>query len=219
MGRSLVAPIAGPAEMPGSEKCSEIWAPPNGGLTLMLVVFNFFQTIAVYGFGNWALAIMASKSANVTNNLQYSAIIAVVYPVAPVFFMLFADLYERKWQMVTAAIGTASFGLLFARQTTTGWLIALGMMITLSNNLLSYSFHAYQAELFPARIRARAFGFVYSWGRLSTMFTSFMIAFFLENSGTKRVFAFIAAGILMVILSVGVFGPRTNDLSVEEISH
>lgn len=219
LGRPLGKSVAGPEELPGSGKFSEIWAPPYGGRTLMLVVFNFFQTIAFYGFGNWVPAIMASKGANVTNSLQYSAIIAVVYPVAPLFFMLFADRFERKWQIVAAAIGTATFGLLFSRQTTTAWLIGMGMMITLSNNLLSYSFHAYQAELFPTRIRARAIGFVYSWSRLSTMFTSFMIAFFLENFGTTGVFAFIAASMLMVILSVGVFGPRTNNLSLEEISH
>ena len=185
---------------------------PTAARTLMLIVFNFFQTIAFYGFGNWVPAIMASKGANITNSLQYSAIIAVVYPVAPLLFTLFADRFERKWQIVAAAIGTASFGLLFSRQSATAWLISLGMLITLSNNLLSYSFHAYQAELYPTRIRARAIGFVYSWSRLSTMFTSFMIAFFLENFGTKGVFGFIAASMLMVILSVGVFGPRTNNL-------
>jgi putative MFS transporter len=185
----------------------------------MLVVFNFFQTIAFYGFGNWVPAIMASKGANITNSLQYSAIIALMYPIGPLLCTIFADRFERKWQIVAAAIGTASFGLLFARQTTTVMLISFGMLITLSNNLLSYSFHAYQAELFPTRIRARAIGFVYSWSRLSTMFTSFMIAFFLENFGTKGVFAFIAASMLMVILSVGIFGPRTNNLALEEISH
>ena len=51
------------------------------------------------------------------------------------------------------------------------------------------------------------------------MFTSFMIAFFLENFGTKGVFGFIAGSMLVVILSVGVFGPNTNNLSLEEISH
>jgi putative MFS transporter len=84
---------------------------------------------------------------------------------------------------------------------------------------LSYSYHAYQAELFPTRIRARAVGFVYSWSRLSTIFTSFMIAFFLQKFGTPGVFAFIAASMLMVILSIGIFGDRTKGLSLEEISH
>jgi MFS transporter, putative metabolite:H+ symporter len=219
LGHSLSEPAAAPSEEGGMGKFSEIWVAPYGGRTLMLVVFNFFQTIGFYGFGNWVPALMASKGVNVTNSLQYSAIIAVIYPIGPLLCAVIADRFERKWQIVSAAIGTASFGLLFARQTSTVWLIVFGMFITLSNNLLSYSLHAYQAELFPTRIRARAIGFVYSWSRLSTIFTSFMIAFFLENFGTKGVFAFIATSMLMVMLSIGIFGPRTRGLALEEISH
>ena len=219
LGRPLSEPGIAASEEGGMGKFSEIWVAPYGGRTLMLVVFNIFQTIGFYGFGNWVPALMASKGANVTNSLQYSAIIALIYPIGPLLCALIADRFERKWQIVSAAIGTATFGLLFARQTTTVSLIVFGMFITLSNNLLSYSLHAYQAELFPTRIRARAIGFVYSWSRLSTIFTSFIIAFFLENFGTKGVFAFIATSMLMVVLSIGIFGPRTGGLALEEISH
>jgi putative MFS transporter len=219
IGHPLSEPVVAASEEGGMGTFSEIWVAPYGGRTLMLVVFNIFQTIGFYGFGNWVPALMASKGANVTNSLQYSAIIALIYPIGPLLCALIADRFERKWQIVSAAIGTAAFGLLFARQTTTVSLIVFGMFITLSNNLLSYSLHAYQAELFPTRIRARAIGFVYSWSRLSTIFTSFMIAFFLENFGTKGVFAFIATSMLMVVLSIGIFGPRTGGLALEEISH
>jgi putative MFS transporter len=92
------------------------------------------------------------------------------------------------------------------------------VLITLSNNVLSYSFHGYQAELFPARIRARAVGFTYSLSRLSAIFASFIIAFFLQNAGTKGVFALIAVAMLMVVISIGGWGPRTLDLELEEIS-
>jgi MFS transporter, putative metabolite:H+ symporter len=216
--RPLDEPIIAAPEAAGTGKFSEIWTAPYGKRTLMLVVFNFFQTIGFYGFGNWVPAIMASKGASVTHSLQYSAIIALMYPIGPLLCTAIADRFERKWQIVSAAIGTALFGLLFAQLTSSAWLIFLGMLITLSNNLLSYSFHAYQAELFPTRIRARAVGFVYSWSRLSTIFTSFMIAFFLENFGPKGVFAFIAASMLIVVLSIGIFGPRTRGLALEEIS-
>jgi putative MFS transporter len=219
LGRPLSKPGIAASEEGGMGRFSEIWVAPYSGRTLMLVVFNIFQTIGFYGFGNWVPALMASKGANVTNSLQYSAIIALIYPIGPLLCALIADRFERKWQIVSAAIGTATFGLLFARQTTTVSLIVFGMFITLSNNLLSYSLHAYQAELFPTRIRARAIGFVYSWSRLSTIFTSFLIAFFLENFGTKGVFAFIATSMLMVVLSIGIFGPRTGGLALEEISH
>ena len=63
------------------------------------------------------------------------------------------------------------------------WLIFCGVMLTCANNWMSFAFHAYQAELFPTRIRAQAVGFVYSWSRLSAIFTSLMIGFFLRNFG------------------------------------
>ena len=84
--------------------------------------------------------------------------------------------------------------------------------------MLSYSFHAYQSELFPTRVRARAVGFVYSFSRLSTVFSSFMIAFFLSRFGTPGVFGFIGAAMLVVVLAIGLYGPRTRGLALEQIS-
>lgn len=110
------------------------------------------------------------------------------------------------------------FGLLFSTQSGAFSLILLGILITTSNNLLSYAYHAYQAELFPTRVRARAVGFVYSFSRISTAFNSYMIAFFLLHFGSTGVFSFIAFAMAMVILVIGVFGPRTNNRALEEIS-
>ena len=219
IGHPLTEPIHVVSQLHRKGTFSEIWVPPYRKRTLMLIVFNFFQTIGFYGFGNWVPALLASMGSTVTNSLQYSAIIALVYPIGPLLCMTIADKFERKWQIVSAALGTATFGLLFAHRTNSAWLITFGILITLSNNLLSYSYHAYQAELFPTRIRARAIGFVYSWSRLSTIFTSFMIAFFLQRFGTTGVFAFIAASMLVVILSIGILGDRTKGLALEEISH
>ena len=64
-------------------------------------------------------------------------------------------------------------------------LILFGVLITLSNNVLSYSFHTIRAELFPTRIRARAVGFTYSLSRLSAMFASFIIGFFLQSAAPR----------------------------------
>jgi len=81
------------------------------------------------------------------------------------------------------------------------------------------SFHAYQQELFPTGIRARAAGFVYSWSRLSVIFSSFIIAFILEDFGALGVFVFIAAAMAIVMATIGFFGPRTTNLALEKISH
>jgi putative MFS transporter len=98
-------------------------------------------------------------------------------------------------------------------------LIVLGVMVTLSNNILSFSCHAYQTELYPTRIRAMAVGFVYSWSRVSVIFSSFAIAFFLERFGVGGVFTFIAGSMLVVMIAIGAFGPDVTRRSLESISH
>jgi len=49
--------------------------------------------------------------------------------------------------------------------------------------------------------------------------SSFLIAFFLQRFGTIGVFAFIAFSMVIVMLSVGILGPRTRGMALEEISH
>ncbi len=55
------------------------------------------------------------------------------------------------------------FGLAFSQQSTAARLITFGGLLAVSNILLSYSYHAYQSEVYPTRVRARAIGFVYSF--------------------------------------------------------
>jgi putative MFS transporter len=199
-------------------RLAEIFRRPLLGITVMLSVFNFFQTVGFYGFGNWVPKLIESGGASVVQSLNYAVAIALAYPAGPLLCVLFADRFERKWQIVAAAVGTAVTGLLFVRQHGALQLILCGILITLCNNLLSYAYHAYQSELYPTRVRARAVGFVYAWSRLSTVFTSLMIGFVLGQFGRGGVFTFIAASMGVVCVCIGVFGPRTRALSLEQIA-
>ena len=134
---------------------------------IMLVIYNLFQTIGYYGFSSWVPTLLISQGIGVTKSLAYTFIIAIAAPIGPLVGVFFADRFERKWQIAWAAVGIAVFGLLFAQQTTAAGVIVCGLLITLCNNWMSFSFHAYQAELYPTRIRAQAVGFVYSWSRFS----------------------------------------------------
>ncbi len=206
------------AEAQGS--FAEIFSPQYRSRTIMLMVFQFFQTFGFYGFAAWVPTLIAQQvGINLGSSLLYSFIIAIASPFGPLLAMAFADRFERKWQLVGAACGVGVFGVLFSFQTTIALLIVFGVLITLCNNVLSNTFHGYQTELFPTRVRARAVGFTYSFSRISTVFASFIIGFFLQTAGTKGVFGLIAFAMTMVVLSIGIFGPRTNALELEQISH
>jgi MFS transporter, putative metabolite:H+ symporter len=147
-------PESARAASAGMGQLAEIFRRPLLGITVMLSVFNFFQTVGFYGFGNWVPKLIEAGGASVVQSLNYAVAIAVAYPAGPLLCLLFADRFERKWQIVAAAIGTAATGLLFVRQHSAIPLIFCGVLITLCNNMLSYAYHAYQSELYPTRIRA-----------------------------------------------------------------
>jgi putative MFS transporter len=219
LGRKLPPPSLSVPEKLHSAKFAEIWRPPYRRRTIMLMVFNFFQTIGFYGFTNWLPTLLASQGHSLTRSLLYSAIIAGVYPFWPLLWgFTVADRYERKWQIVVASGVAAVLGLIFSVLTVPALAIACGVLIVGANTLMSYAYHPYQAELYPTAVRARAVGFVYSFSRLSTVFTSFMIAFLLKEFGAPGVFVFISMSMLIVMASIGIYGPRTRGLALEEIA-
>ncbi|MBC3954004.1 MFS transporter [Pseudomonas triticifolii] len=203
----------------GKGRFADIWQPPYRRRALMLIAFHIFQAIGFFGFGNWLPALLSGQGVSVTHSLAYAFVITLAYPLGPLLFVKFANRFENKWQIVGSALGSMIFGTLFAFQTSAVGLIVCGVMITFCNAWLSFSYHSYQGELFPTNIRARAVGFCYSFSRLSTVFSSLLIGIFLEHFGTPGVLAFIVSSMLIVIVTIAGFGPRTRNLALENIAH
>ena len=133
--------------------------------------------------------------------------------------MLYADKIQRKWLIVGAALAVIVFGMLFGQVRSVAPLIVLGVLISLAGQTISVCYHAYQAELFPTAVRCRANGIVYSASRVGAMMSGFIIAFLLRDFGVAGVFTGITACMLVVVISIGVFGPKTNGMRLEELCH
>jgi putative MFS transporter len=218
-GARLPPPGPPQREEAGEGTFAEIWQPPSDRRAILMSVFNFFQTFGYYGFAAWVPTLLIAKGINITASLEYAFIIAVANPVGPLLGTLIADRIERKWQICLGALGIGVFGMLFANSELPVALILLGVLVTLCNNLMSFSFHSYQSELFPTHIRSRAIGFVYSWSRLSAALSGLVVAFLLNLGGVNAVFAFIAFAMAIVVATIGGFGPRTRGLALEAIAH
>lgn len=197
---------------------AEMWRPPYRTRSIMLIIFNLFQTVGFYGFSNWVPTLLIKRGIAITSSLEYTFMIAIAAPFGPLAAAAIADRFERKWQIVASAAVIAISGILFGQMSAAALLISFGVVLTLSNNVLSFSCHAYQAELYPTRIRAVAVGFVYSFSRISVVFSSFVIGFVLDRFGVPGVFSLIAGSMLIVMLAIGLLGPRTNNLALETIS-
>ncbi|PYU27071.1 MAG: MFS transporter [Acidobacteria bacterium] len=203
---------------PARGSLREIWNKKYRGRTVLLILFHLLQPIGYYGFASWVPTLLLAEGVNVTRSLQYTFVMALASPLGPLVGKAFADVFERKWQIAWSALVIAVCGLLFAQQREAAGVVLFGVLLTLSSNWMSFSYHTYQSELYPTRIRARAVGFVYSWSRLSTVFSSFLIASFLQNYGTAGVFVLIACSMLAVFALVGGLGPRTTRRRLEEIA-
>src|SRR6202035_5381210 len=103
---SRIPPVDAPADAPmaGPAKAISLWAPPYRRRTIVLIVFHVFQTIGYFGFSNWLPTLLVSQGIELSKSLAYSAVIAVVPPIAPIAFSLFVDKVERKWMVSLGAL-------------------------------------------------------------------------------------------------------------------
>jgi putative MFS transporter len=189
---------------------ADLFKAPYLSLVVLLMVFNFCQAFGFYGFANWVPTLLVAKGITVTKSLQYSFIVAFAYPIAPLLAASFADRFERKWIICGASVAIIVLGLAFSQLILPALLILCGVLLTASNMTMSYAYHAYQTEVFPTAIRARASGLVYSMSRVSAMFSGFIVAYMLRETGVGGVFGLITIAMIIVIVLIAALGPNES---------
>jgi putative MFS transporter len=188
----------------------DLFKPPYVSLVVMFMVFNLCQAFGFYGFANWVPTLLVEKGINVTKSLEYAFIVAFAYPIAPLLASSFADKFERKWIICGACVAIILFGIAFSQLTAPALLIGCGVLLTAANMTMSYAYHAYQTEVFPTAVRARAAGLVYSMSRISATFSGFIVAYMLKQAGVGGVFGLITTAMVIVIVTLAVFGPSVR---------
>lgn len=197
---------------------SEMWNKRYARRSVMLVVFHFFTSIGVYGFMNWVPTFLIEQGVSVAHSLAYTIVMGCCAPLGPLLASTFADKIERKWQITGAASVMAIAGLSFAYVREPVLVILCGALVTIGSTILSVSYHAYQSELYPTRIRSMAIGVVFSASRVSGVLSGFLIAYMLGHFGVTSALATVAASLVIVALSIATLGPKTRGQSLESIN-
>jgi hypothetical protein len=156
---------------------------------------------------------------DIVDTLGFTAVIYLGYPLGSALSIPLMERFERKHLIMGAALGIGAFGMLFGFAEVSWLILVAGFLTTSVSNVFSNSFHIYQAEIFPTRMRATAVGTAYSLSRLSGAILPFITVAVLDNLGASAVF--IGAFVLMIVLvvDVGVLGPRSTGLNLETASH
>jgi putative MFS transporter len=184
--------------------------------TVMLWIFQILQTAGYYGFGSMAPLVLAAKGYTVTSSLGYAALSFIGYPVGSLVSIPLVERFERKMLIIGSAAGIGVFGLVFGLSTGTPVIVGAGFLLTVCSNIFSNSFHIYETEIFPTRIRSSAIGIAYSLSRATSAALPFVAVPVLDHFGAGWVFTGSAVLIALLCLDVGVLGPRTTGRILEE---
>ena len=213
----LLEPILhGPSHQTG--RYLELFSPEYLPRTVMLSFFNVLWAICIFGYLNWMPILLMKQGLSITHSLGYTFVMTLAAPLGPLAIMPFADKIERKWQIAGSALTIAAIGIVFAITRNPYIMIPVGALQVLFGAIFAYSFQTYQAELFPTRIRTQGIGFVYSWSRLSAILGGFVIAHVMREYGASAVFILLSASMLLVVFIITLFGPLTNNKSLETLS-
>lgn len=196
----------------------EIFAPDLRSRTIMMLVFQFFQSGIFYGFTSLAPLFLLHKGISLVHTLGFSMIIYAGFFVGSIASLFTIDKIERKWGLVATAILAGILGTAFAEVSSTAATVVFGFIVAFILWQFSNFLHTYQAEIFPTRIRSTAAGTVYSVSRLSTSLFVYIITTWLLPHGLLAVYSLIWVFIVIVVIDVAVFGPNASRRTVETIA-
>jgi putative MFS transporter len=139
------------------------------------------------------------------------------YPIGSLISVPLVERFERKHLIIASALGIGVFGIVFAASTNVAVIVTAGFLLTAVSNIFSNGFHIYQAEIFPTAIRSTASGICYSLSRATSTVMPFIAVPALAALGPVAVFSGSAVLIVLLCLDVGMLGPRSTGLQLEQV--
>lgn len=197
---------------------AELFRVPYRRRTVMFMIQQTFMPVAFYGFAAWIPTLLIAKGIAVTQSLFYAFLIALAQPLCPLVMLLFADRFDRKWQIAFGGIASVVLILGFALQTNPILVVLFGIAVTFSKTIITTAVACYMPECYPTRIRGRGHGLVYGVSRVMAAMSGPIIAFALAGYGIIGVSVLIAICFFVVAGVTMALGPRVHGRMLEQIN-
>ncbi|SHK39225.1 MFS transporter [Desulforamulus aeronauticus] len=187
--------------------------------TIVLLISFFGSCIPGFMFMAWTPTLLQQKGFTLEQSLFASSLIILGAPIGCILSSFVSDKGGRKIPIGVMALCFAALAMVFANLgNNLTLLILVGMGMNAFNLASSFTLFSYVAESYPTKMRNTATGFHNAMGRLSVAGSQLMVPVIYAKFGFAGVFTTIATCLIILGLTVLIFGERTGGKSLEEIT-
>ena len=200
---------------------------PAGSLWRRPLVFRLLfgmgialgTNVAIAGVLTWLPTILLKQGFTISNSLARNLLMTVGAPVGALLSALLADRYGRRPGIVVVAIAATVLAVVFSLTTTSVLSIPIGFtLLTALAFLVNIIYAVYLPELFPTTLRVQGCAAAAATTKFAFIFLPFAMASLLTRGGIVAAMGLIEACLLLVAVSVAVFGRETALKSLEVTS-
>ncbi|MEM3592925.1 MAG: MFS transporter [Candidatus Micrarchaeia archaeon] len=191
---------------------------------LLLLLAWFFYYIGDYALVSVVPSLFVSHGLTISTSILYFFLSSSGDSVGSFTGMAISDKFERKYISFGIMALSMVFFIIWGIVSSPALLILAGFLVFFTQGLWLPVMYSYSAELFPTEERAIGVGLTDGLGHIGGVIAPYIIIPIAISAGifgiSGYLWAFIVMGITALIagLIVGVAGPKTNKLRLEQIN-
>ncbi len=217
-GRPLPTPSSEEVVIPKKLPWTYMFHRTYRGRVAVLWILEIFQTAGFYGFATMVPMVLVAKGFSIVNSLLYTGLSFLGYPIGGIIATALAERIQRKWLIVGSTFIIGLFGMLLAFATSAVPIVIYAFIVVVAGSGLGTGLHIFQAEIFPTAIRSTATSISYGLSRLAGGALPFVLVPLLKSRGPIAMLTAITISMLIVMLDVGIFAPRTTGRALESLN-
>lgn len=207
--------------VPKVEKASvlAVFSPELIRRTLIGILINIVIGFSLYGFITWLPTFFVRQGFTVVASIQWTLVMSLGAPFGAIVGLYLADHAGRRRTIAIVALLAALAGMLFPNVGSGIGLMIVGFcLFTAIYILLTVAFAIHIPEMFPTHLRMRGTGVCSTVGRLTTAFVQYAIISLFAWGGLTAVVGALSGLLLLLSLTIVLFGIETAQRSLEDIS-
>jgi MFS transporter, putative metabolite:H+ symporter len=170
-----------------------------------------------YGFNGWVATLLVERGTPNAQALRIAFFISLASVPGAFLAYPMIDRFERRTVGAISMVLVAVFLLVFAFASNPTLMIISGFLLTAFSYVALSVLYTYAPEIFPTNIRGLGAGIGNGMGRVAGIAQGFIVAALFGAFGFSSVFAYMAACAVIFAATLGFFGRKTSNRSLEEV--